>query len=355
MTVNSRVNVRDVPPAEVFFGQSPGMAVAQEKLGRIAETTIPVLIQGESGTGKEIFARLLHAHSTRRNSAWVKVSCPAIPQALIESELFGYERGAFTGAYATKRGRVELAHRGTLFLDEVDGLDIAAQVKLLQLLQDGTCARVGAQEPAHVDIRLICAAKGNLRHRIEDGTFRLDLLYRINAVTVELPPLRHRLEDLPMLVDYFLALHSKTFGLTPRHLSPEIVILMRHYSWPGNIRQLENMLRSFVLVGNEEALVADMVPTNHATLLPEMDLTSPLSLKEITRTATRNIEREVILKVLQANGWSRRKTARWLKISYRSLLYKLQQSKINMRAARQTEEIPAHLMSPLSYEADPRR
>jgi len=343
--VNGRANVRDVPPVEVFFGKSPGMAVAREKLGRIAQTTIPVLIQGESGTGKEIFARLLHAHSTRSNGAWVKVSCPAIPQALIESELFGYERGAFTGAYSTKRGRVELAHRGTLFLDEVDGLDIAAQVKLLQLLQDGTCARVGAQEPAHVDIRLICAAKGNLRHRIEDGTFRLDLLYRINAVTIELPPLRHRLNDLPLLVDYFLDLHSKTFGLPRRHLSPEIMTLMRHYYWPGNIRQLENMLRSFVLVGNEEALVADMVPTTQTTLFPEMDLTSPLSLKEITRAATRNIEREVILKVLQANGWSRRKTAKWLKISYRSLLYKLQESRINLRAGRPQKQIPTDSVS----------
>jgi two-component system, NtrC family, response regulator AtoC len=345
---NGRLNPHDLPPAEVFFGRSPAMAVAQEKLRRIAQTTIPVLIVGESGTGKEIFARLLHAHSASRSGAWVKVSCPAIPQALIESELFGYERGAFTGAYATKRGRVELAHHGTLFLDEVDGLDIAAQVKLLQLLQDGTFVRVGAQEPARVETRLICAAKGNLRDRVEDGTFRLDLLYRINAVSIELPPLRHRLEDLPTLVDYFLSLHSKTFGVGPRRLSPEIMKLMQHYNWPGNIRQLENMLRSFALVGNEEALVADMVPDTESSLLPEMDLTSPLSLKEITRTATRNIEREVILKVLQANGWSRRKTAKWLSISYRSLLYKLQESKINMRPGRHPEQVVTDSVSPPS-------
>ena len=321
------------------------MAVAQEKLDRIAPTAIPVLLQGESGTGKEIFAKLLHVHSGRTNGVWVKVSCPAIPHALIESELFGYEKGAFTGAYATKRGRVEFAHRGTLFLDEVDGLDISAQIKLLQLLQDGTFARVGAQESTRVDTRLICAAKGNLRQRTEDGTFRLDLFYRINAVTVDLPPLRDRLGDLPMLVDYFMRMHSRIFGLSPKPLSPEIVKLMQNYYWPGNIRQLENMLRSYVLIGSEEALVADMIPSARASILPEMDLANPLSLKEITRAATRHIEKEVILRVLQANGWSRRKTAKWLNISYRSLLYKLQEAKVNSPSVRRAQENPAPSVS----------
>jgi two-component system response regulator AtoC len=307
------------------------MAIAREKLARIAQTTIPVLIQGESGTGKEIFAKLLHASSTRRNAAWVKVSCPAIPHSLIESELFGYEKGAFTGAHGTKRGRVELAHRGTLFLDEIDGLDLAAQVKLLQLLQDGTFARVGAQDSTHVDTRLICAAKGNLRQRTEDGTFRLDFFYRINAVTIDLPPLRQRLGDLPMLVDYFLDLHARTFGLPARRVSSQVMKLMQHYHWPGNIRQLENMLRSYILVGDEEAFVTELIPATETALFSQMDLSSPLSLREITKSATRHIEREVILKVLQANGWSRRKTAKWLNISYRSLLYKLQESKITMR------------------------
>jgi len=331
-SISGYLNLRDLPPLSVFFGESPAMAVAKEKLGRIAETAIPVLLQGESGTGKEIFAKLLHASSLRRNGMWVKVSCPAIPHSLIESELFGYEKGAFTGAHATKRGRVELAHHGTLFLDEVDGLDLAAQVKLLQLLQDGTFARVGAQESMRVDTRLICTAKGNLRQRTEDGTFRLDFFYRINAMTIELPPLRSRLGDLPMLVDYFLNLHAKTFGVPVRQLSPEMMKLMWHYHWPGNIRQLENMLRSYVLIGSEEALLSDLVPAAETSLLPQMDLSSPLSLKEITKSATRHIEREVILKVLQANGWSRRKTAKWLNISYRSLLYKLQESKITARA-----------------------
>jgi len=320
--------IHNLPPMDVIFGQSPIMAAARQKMRRIADTTIPVLLLGESGTGKEIFARLLHADSSRSKGTWIKVNCPAIPHALIESELFGYEKGAFTGAYGTKRGRVELAHHGTLFLDEVDGLDLSVQVKLLQLLQDGSFSRVGAQKSINVDTRLICAAKVNLRQRAEDGSFRLDLFYRINAVTIDLPPLRQRIVDLPVLIDYFLDLHSKAFHLTPGKLSPEIMRLMQHYHWPGNIRQLENMIRSYVLVGSEDGLVADMVPPPPAGLIPEMDLTYPFSLKEITRAATRDLERDVILKVMQANGWSRLKTAKWLSISYRSLLYKLQESKV---------------------------
>jgi two-component system, NtrC family, response regulator AtoC len=322
------VELRDLPPTNVIFGQSTAMALARQKLERTAETTVPVLLQGESGTGKDIFAKLLHARSNRSKSPWVKVTCPAIPHSLIESELFGYEKGAFTGAYSTKRGRVELAHLGTLFLDEVGSLDLSVQAKLLQVLQDGSFMRVGAQESRKVNTRLICAANGNLRQQTEDGSFRLDFFFRINAVTIDLPPLRQRVADLPVLIDYFLDVHSKAFRINPRPLSREVTRLMQHYNWPGNIRQLENMIRSYVLIGNEEALVADLVPAASTSLIPEIDLAHPVSLKEITKAATRELEREIMLKVLQANGWSRLKTAKWLNISYRSLLYKLQESNV---------------------------
>src|SRR6266700_2469721 len=199
------VDARELPSVDVIFGQSSTMRAVREKLERIAETTVPVLVQGESGTGKDILAKLLHARSIRANRAWVKVPCPAVPHSLIESELLGYEKGAFTGAFATKRGRVELAHQGTLFLDEVGSLDLSAQAKLLQVLQDGTFMRVGGQESRSVDVRLLCAATGNLRQQTEDGSFRLDF-YRINAVTIDLPTLRQRIEDLPILIDYFLDL-----------------------------------------------------------------------------------------------------------------------------------------------------
>ena len=322
------VDLRDLPPMDVIFGQSSLMAVAREKLERVADTTVPVLLQGESGTGKEIFAKLLHAHSNRSKCAWVKVTCAAIPLSLIESELFGYEKGAFTGAYTTKRGRVELAHLGTLFLDEVGGLDMSIQAKLLQVLQDGTFMRVGAQESRSVNTRLVCTANGDLRQQAEDGSFRLDFFFRINAVTIDLPPLRQRAADLPMLIDYFLDLHAKAYRVEPKPLSREITSMMQRYTWPGNIRQLENMVRSYVLIGNEEFLAADLAPAIPPGIIPEIDLANPISLKKITRATRQGLEREIMLKVLQVNGWSRRKTAKWLNISYRSLLYKLQELKV---------------------------
>jgi two-component system response regulator AtoC len=322
------VDLRNLPPMDVIFGRSSMMAAARGKLEHVAETTVPVLLQGESGTGKEVFAKLLHARSNRSKCAWVKVTCPAIPSSLIESELFGYEKGAFTGAYSTKRCRMELAHMGTMFLDEVGSLDASIQAKLLQVLQDGTFTRVGAQESRRVDARLVCAAKENLRHQAEDGNFRLDFFFRINAVTIDLPPLRQRAADLPILIDYFLDMYSKSYRLEPKPLSREITGIMQRYSWPGNIRQLENMIRSYVLIGDEECLIADLMPAAPTGIIPEIDLANPISLKEITRAARRGLEREIILKVLQANGWSRRKTANWLNISYRSLLYKLQESNV---------------------------
>jgi two-component system response regulator AtoC len=339
------VDIRDLPPMNVIFGQSPKMTLARQKLERTAESSVPILLQGESGTGKDIFAKLLHARSNRSKAAWVKVTCPAIPHSLIESELFGYERGAFTGAYATKRGRVELAHLGTLFLDEVGSLDMAVQAKLLQVLQDGTFMRIGAQESRRVQTRLICAANGNLRQQTEDGSFRLDFFFRINAVTIDLPPLRQRAADIPVLVDHFLELHSKAYRLSPKPLSREMVRLMKRYNWPGNIRQLENMIRSYVLIGSEEALAAELVPFTPASLIPEIDLANPISLKEITKAATRELEREIVLKVLQANGRSRLKTAKWLNISYRSLLYKLQESKAGAHPGRPSKTSSMDTMS----------
>jgi two-component system response regulator AtoC len=177
-----------------------------------------------------------------------------------------------------------------------------------------------------VNTRIVCSNNGSLRQQVEDGTFRLDFLFRINAVTIDLPPLRNRTEDIPMLADYFLALHSKMFQIEPKPLSRGMERMMQRYTWPGNIRQLENLIRSYILIGDEEALAAELVPFGSGRLVPEIDLENPVSLKEITKTATRNLEREIILKVLRANGWSRRKTAKWLNISYRSLLYKLQDS-----------------------------
>lgn len=318
------VNASSLPPEDLIFGATEAMRVVREKIERTARTAVPVLLQGESGTGKEIFAQLIHLRSDRSMRPYVRVNCPALPGSLVESELFGYERGAFTGAHASRSGRVELAHRGSLLLDEVGSLENGSQAKLLQVLQDGTFMRVGAQQSRSVDTRLICTANGNLRDQVGDGSFRLDLFFRISAITINLPPLRQRVADIPLLIDHFLDTYSKRFMVEPKPLSRQIRSLMEQYNWPGNIRQLENVVRNYVLLGDEEALCAELFPDEREAIVPEIDLSNPISLKEITKAATRNLEREIILKVLRANGWSRQKAARWLNISYRSLLYKMQ-------------------------------
>src|ERR1700722_1479363 len=314
----------NLPPLDIIFGKTAAMQAVRNKLERVAETDVPVLIQGESGTGKEICVRLLHAFSLRSRGSLVKVSCPAIPHTLLETELFGYEKGAFTGAMSTKLGRVEQSHHGTLFLDEVGSLDLGVQSKLLQVLQDGTFVRVGGHEPRNIFTRLVSASNTDLRSQVEDGSFRLDFLFRINAVTINLPPLRQRIADLPILVDYYIAHYAKAFKCTPELLSKSAIRLMQNYHWPGNIRQLENLIRSYVLIGSEEALVAELMPDAPRNgIVTEIDVTEPVSLKSITKKETQDLERQIILKVLQANSWNRQKTAKWLQISYRSLLYKL--------------------------------
>ena len=315
----------DFPPVEVVFGCTPEMQLIRRKIEMVAKTNVPVLIQGESGTGKELCARLIHGSSERTVGELVKVSCPAIPQGLIETELFGYEKGAFTGAHSTKRGRLEQAHGGTLFLDEVGGLDLAVQSKLLQVLQDGSFMRVGGHETRTIQTRVVTAANRDLRDQVAEGTFRLDFLYRINAVTIQLPPLRHRAEDIPQLVEYLTALHGRMFRVTPVPVSRNAIRLMQKYDWPGNIRQLDNMIRTYVLIGNEDSLIAELMEERKPATpeLAEVDLSQPISLKAVTKKATHELERQIILKVLKAHNWNRQKTAKWLKISYRSLLYKL--------------------------------
>lgn len=330
-----------LPPAHIIFGRTSVMRNLKDRIERVAATSVPILLQGPSGTGKELIAQMLHAMSPAGQAMFVKVNCPAIPATLIETELFGYEKGAFTGAYATKRGRVELANRGTLFLDEIGELDHAVQAKLLQLLQDGSYIRVGGEEQRAVQVRLITATNRDLREQTANGAFRLDLFFRINAITIEVPSLKQRIEDLPELTDYFLALYSERFGAEVKPLSRHILNLMRGYDWPGNIRQLENMMRSHVIIGDEDALAAQLVPDTTKLLTTEIDMSRSVSMKEITRRATRDLERQIILKVLQAQGWNRKKTSKWLQMSYRSLLYKLKEVGVpSLRTFSSVDEEP---------------
>jgi two-component system, NtrC family, response regulator AtoC len=317
----------DLPPTDVIFGKSLLMATVRTIVEKVACTTLPILLQGESGTGKDIIARLLHMRSKRANRPLVKVSCPAIPDSLIESELFGYERGAFTGAFVSKPGQVERAHMGTLFLDEVGCLCPTVQTKLLQLLQDGTFTRLGAQEALRINTRLICATNENLLQQTENGRFRRDIFFRINAITLELPPLRQRIVDLATLVDYFLELYSRAFNVDPKPMPGEIMRRMQQYHWPGNIRELQNLIRGYVLVNQEEWVYLQMARSKPAGDGSELDLSQPVSLKAITKDAMHRLEHQIIWKVLEMHGWNRMKTAHWLKISYRSLMYKLKDVK----------------------------
>src|SRR6266702_3344101 len=313
----------EMPPDAVVFGRSSIMQTVREKLDKVASANVPVLIQGESGTGKDIIARMIHGFSPWKSGPYVKVNCPAIPGTLLESELFGYEKGAFTGAYGSKPGRVELAHRGTLFLDEISELDLGLQSKLLQLLQDGQFCRIGAQEDKKVEVRVVCATNRQLEVEIESGTFRQDLFYRINVVNLHMPPLRERRGDIQDLAKYFLEYYNRKYNCRARALSSDLMSALQKYHWPGNIRELENLIKRYVILGNEEVISGDLVAHQQEYSIPEINYDGPIALKTITRQATRELERKVILKVLQAHHWNRKQAARALSISYRALLYKI--------------------------------
>src|ERR1700681_4628786 len=240
-SVNTLVQpLGEMPPDAIVFGRTEAMQSVRDRLIKLAGANVPVLIQGESGTGKDIIARMIHAASPWRSGPWVKVNCPAIPGTLLESELFGYEKGAFTGAYGMKPGRVEMAHRGTLFLDEISELDMALQSKLLQLLQDGQFCRIGAQADKKVEVRVVCATNRTLEEKIAAGNFRADLFYRINVVNLYMPPLRERASDIPQLISYFIEYYNRKFNARANPLSPELMSAFKKYHWPGNVRELEN-------------------------------------------------------------------------------------------------------------------
>src|SRR3954454_12771252 len=222
-------SIGEIPPEAVIFGHSEAMLAVRERLNRLANANVPVLIQGESGTGKDIIARMIHQRSPWKTGPYVKVNCPAIPGTLLESELFGYEKGAFTGAYGMKPGRVEMAHRGTLFLDEISELDLALQSKLLQLLQDGQFCRIGAQEDKKVEVRVVCATNRNLESEIEGGTFRQDLYYRINVVNLRMPSLRERRGDIEALANYFLEYYNRKYNCRARPVSNEVMSVLQKY------------------------------------------------------------------------------------------------------------------------------
>src|SRR5580658_1524477 len=333
----SAISVQQLPPEPVIFGQTPAMRDVRQKLERVAASNLSVLISGESGTGKDLIARLLHLYSPWSSGPYVKVNCPAIPGTLLESELFGYERGAFTGAYNPKPGRVEMAHRGTLFLDEIAELDGMLQAKLLQVLQDGQFSRIGSQEDKRVEVRIVCATNRHLHSEIEHGRFRQDLFYRIAAMTIHLPPLRERTIDLPVICEYLLQYYNDKLNGRAPMLRPALLAKMQRYAWPGNVRQLENLIKRYVVMGTEDVILSELLEPNERDAVDGRMLDGPVSLKKLTRQTVRKLEARIILNALHANNWNRKKAARSLDISYRALLYKLKEVGIPQRRSSSTK------------------
>jgi two-component system response regulator AtoC len=318
-----------MPDDEVIFGKTPAMAEIREKLSRATDAIVPVLIQGESGTGKEIIAKLIHVRSPCGSNPFVKVHCPAIPGTLLESELFGYESGAFTGANVSKPGRVEAAHGGTLFLDEISEMAPGLQAKLLHVLQDGQMCRLGGQEQKQIDTRIICAANRWLEDEIAAERFRADLFYRISVFRINLPPLRERKVDIPILVNYFLTACNTKFHRTTEPLTSRCMQIMTTHNWPGNIRELANLMTRYVIFGSEEVLIHELTHSySGASGASNEEADQGISLRRVARRAALEAQRQVILRVLQANNWNRKEAARVLRISYRGLLYKIKDAGI---------------------------
>ncbi len=299
------------------------MMELQQRAAKVCGTNVPVLLQGGGGTGKEVLARWIHKHSTYGTGQFVKVNCAAIPGTLLESELFGYEKGAFTGAQAVKPGRVELAHQGTLFLDEIADLDLALQSKLLHFLQDGRFSRIGDEAERVVETRLLCATNKDLEQEIETGKFRADLFYRINVVCLKLPRLRERGEDIPLLAEYFLKQFENKFEKKAEPLTKGMMRYLQNLDWPGNIRELSNGIARYVLIGPEASITQEPVVRQPGTNSANHPAAGMIPLKQIAREAIREREKSYILEALQANQWNRRRTAKALKISYRALIYKI--------------------------------
>jgi two-component system response regulator AtoC len=347
-----REQVRRQSDFTMLFGTSPKMEEVKHTIEQVADTTATVLIRGESGTGKEVVARMVYGHSSRRDKPFVKVNCAAIPHELLESELFGYEPGAFTGANRQKLGKFEQANYGTIFLDEISEMHPALQAKLLHVLQDGEFARLGGKRDIAVDVRVLAATNKALERAVEDGMFREDLFYRLNVVTIHIPPLRERREEIPILLDFFLTKYSEYYGKQPPKFSDYAVTRMMEYAWPGNIRELENLVKRYVIVGNETQIIRELATHKPIVRAESSNMWAPHpqdgaataatagpipiskgngnaspedmpSLLEIGRRAAMLAEREAIERVLQQTRWNRRQAAKILKISYKALLNKL--------------------------------
>jgi transcriptional regulator with GAF, ATPase, and Fis domain len=321
----------------IFIYASDQMHRIKEILDQIANTDVTVLIQGESGVGKEVVARSIHLNSFRQEKPFVKVNCAALPQELLESELFGYEKGAFTGAYRQKPGKFELANGGTIFLDEISEISLSLQGKLLQVLQDREFSRLGGKKDIRVDVRVLVATNKNMEEGVKNGRFREDLYYRLNVVNITIPPLRERREEIPIFVEYYLDKFSKKYQKKVTPLSDKMMKVFSQHHWLGNVRELENVIQRLIVLGNEKAIIEELTPVTKKESIPEKkEKTLPAkkiwpSLKEVHREAVKNAESEIILKALETTNWNRKKAANILEINYKTLLYKIKECGLDKR------------------------
>ena len=314
----------------IFFGGK--MNRIREVIGQVANTDVTVLIQGESGVGKEIVAHALHLNSLRRDKPFIKVNCAALPDNLLESELFGYEKGAFTGAYRPKPGKFELAHSGTIFLDEIGDISPSLQAKFLQVLQDGGFSRLGGKTDIQVDVRVLVATNRDLQEAVRGGRFREDLYYRLNVVNIFVPPLRERRQEIPVFVNHFLDKYGKKYNKRVSTPSPQLMRMLTRHQWPGNVRELENMMKRLVVLGDEEAIMEELSskvegkkPLKKMSPQPHAPIAPLLPLKQVSQRAAMEAEREAILKALVHTNWNRKRAAKLLNISYKAILYKIRQ------------------------------
>lgn len=319
---------------EIFFlAASRTMQDIRTQIAQVAKVNVPVLFLGESGTGKEVLARLLHKYSERAHRSFLKVNCAALPGELLESELFGYEPGAFTGANRSKPGKFELCNHGTILLDEIGEMPVSLQAKLLHVLQDQQFSRLGGRSNISVDVRVLAATNVDMHTAIAERKFREDLYYRLNAFTINVPPLRERKEEIPALLKHFAARFAENYARGPVPLSERLLEASVAYHWPGNLREMENFVKRLIILGDEDVALADLKqrseqPLGQRPASGEAPRYQNQNLKSLVRSLKDEAEAQAIASVLHETGWNRREAAQRLHISYKALLYKIRQYQI---------------------------
>ena len=334
-TINRALARLDALDIEIISA-SPEMEAVKKMILKVARSSSTVLIRGESGTGKELIARAIHNQSPRAEEMFQAVNCAAINENLLESELFGHEKGSFTGAHAEKKGLFEVADRGTLFLDEIAELDIGMQAKLLRALQEREIRRVGGTKPIKIDVRVVAATNRDLRAMVSDGRFRDDLYYRINVLSVDVPPLRERRDDIPVLIDYFLKKHTRNSSHLVRGLAPDTRRLLMDYTWPGNVRQLESAIERAILLCESEFIQVEDLPLEvRQEARPASEGAFKLPAEGI---AFEDVERDLIMQAMEQTDYNITKAAKLLGLTFRTLQYRLEKFGIKKPEAKGKDE-----------------